>query len=71
MSAVREFFGTKCLACAKDILQPPPQTNRMPIPDRAYCPRCGTVFTLKDLETAHAKGTGIFARLFGRSTPSG
>ncbi|HVL47987.1 MAG TPA: hypothetical protein VM889_05480 [Candidatus Thermoplasmatota archaeon] len=65
MSDLRSFIGSRCPHCAQDILQPAPETARMPIKDRLSCLACGTVFRLADLEERVARG-GFLARLFAR-----
>lgn len=63
MAAIRDFFGTNCPHCAKDILQQAPSTNRMPGAELAFCPSCRTQFSLADLQRG-AKPS-LLGRLFG------
>ncbi|HWG90041.1 MAG TPA: hypothetical protein VNZ52_04240 [Candidatus Thermoplasmatota archaeon] len=72
MATLRDFFGTPCPACAKDILQPAPQVTRMPR-NEAHCPTCKSDLTLEQLLGARQKKAGSFGgmmrRLFGKSEP--
>lgn len=68
MPALRDFFGSTCPHCTKDILQQAPSTNRMQPEDRAWCPSCQTRFTVDQLARG-AKGS-FFSKLFGGSRPS-
>lgn len=62
MAELRDFFGSKCLHCRADILQPLPSTNRMPT-ELAHCPSCHTRFSLADLTSQPSSGS-LFKRLF-------
>jgi hypothetical protein len=64
MTDIRSFIGSRCPACANDILQPAPETNRMPQKDRLTCPACTTSFRLSDL-LGTQKPRGFLGRLFG------
>ncbi|MHB8586532.1 MAG: hypothetical protein ACYDDF_11960 [Thermoplasmatota archaeon] len=66
---LRRFIGTKCPACARDILQSAPPVARMPPGDYLFCPACDTRQTLGDLLHGGAgavKGS-VFGRLFGKA----
>lgn len=64
MPALRDFFGSKCPSCTNDILQAEPSTNRMPGPERAWCPSCHAAFTAEQLARKPTAGS-ILKRLFG------
>jgi hypothetical protein len=47
MPSLRDYLGSTCPACKKDILQAAPTTNRMPgQADLAWCPACRATLTL-------------------------
>ncbi|GEM_PF-3697281 len=65
MADLRAFLGSKCPSCKMDILQQEPSTNRMPGPDRAWCPSCGARMTVEQLASGPARG-GLLKRLFSK-----
>lgn len=69
MASLRDFLGSPCPHCRRDILQVQPSANRMPDPDLAWCPACKGSFTSEDLARGSRGPGGFFRRLFGRSTP--
>ena len=68
MPAFREFLGSKCPCCAKDILQQAPTSNRMPGKEVAWCPTCKSTLTLDELNARVGRSArpSLLARLFGR-----
>lgn len=64
MPALRDFFGSDCPSCTKDILQAEPSKNRMPGPERAWCPTCQSAFTVEQLARRPGAGS-LLRRLFG------
>ena len=63
---VRDYFGSKCPCCAKDILQQAPSNNRMPGQALAWCPTCDARLGLADLQRSNKPSvTGFMKRLFG------
>lgn len=64
MMRVRDFFGSKCPCCAKDILQQAPTNNRMPGAELAWCPTCDARLGLSDLQRKPG-ASGFLKRLFG------
>ena len=65
MPALRDSFGSTCPACAKDILQAEPSSNRMPGPERAWCPTCHAAFTAEQLSKRSGPAS-MLKRLFGK-----
>ncbi len=68
MRPLREFFGSTCPSCETDILQPAPETNRMPR-EEAWCPTCQHTMSLADLTAYANRKVGMLSRLFGRRKP--
>lgn len=63
---VRDFFGSKCPCCARDILQQAPSNNRMPgAPDLAWCPTCDARLGLAELQRRPGVA-GFFKKMFGK-----
>ena len=62
---LRDYFGSKCPCCARDILQQAPSTNRMPGQAYAWCPTCDARLSIDDLRR-RAGASGFLKRLFGR-----
>lgn len=62
---VRDFFGSKCPCCAKDILQQAPSKNRMPGQALAWCPTCDARLGIEDLQRKPS-AAGFLKRLFGK-----
>lgn len=62
---LRDFYGSKCPCCARDILQQAPSHNRMPGEALAWCPTCDARLSLDDLRNRAGVG-GFFKRFFGR-----
>lgn len=65
MPALRDFLGSPCPRCRRDILQAAPSSNRMPGEERAWCPRCDTRFSVDDLSRRKSGATGLIRRIFG------
>lgn len=68
MPALRDYVGTNCPHCTKDILQQAPSTNRMQPEEAAWCPSCHSKFSVEQL--ARVAKPGLLGRLFGGSRPS-
>ncbi|HUR68871.1 MAG TPA: hypothetical protein VM370_06460 [Candidatus Thermoplasmatota archaeon] len=64
MTAIRDFFGSKCPDCRADILQPAPSSNRMPGEEKAWCPACDHRFSVEQLARGKSTG-GLLKKLFG------
>jgi hypothetical protein len=62
---LRDYYGSKCPCCARDILQQAPSSNRMPGQALAWCPTCDARLSLADLQRRAGVG-GLFKRLFGK-----
>lgn len=62
---LRDFYGSKCPCCAKDILQQAPSSNRMPGQALAWCPTCDARLSLSDLQRKPSPAT-FLKRLFGK-----
>lgn len=66
MTAVRDFFGSNCPVCAKDILQQAPSLARMPPGEYAWCPSCESRLSVADLVALHKPRGSFLSRLFRR-----
>lgn len=67
MAELRDYFGTKCPCCAKDILQQAPSSNRMPGAQLAWCPTCDAKLSIDDLQRRRTPAS-FLRRLFGKPT---
>lgn len=66
MASLRDFVGSKCPCCSKDILQQAPSSNRMPGAELAWCPTCDARLSPDDLARRRGGAGGFLKRLFGR-----
>lgn len=66
MPALKDYLGSTCPVCVKDILQPAPSIARMPPGEYAFCPSCESALSLDDLGQLARGRVGFFARLFRR-----
>lgn len=65
-ATLRDYLGTRCPCCAKDILQHAETTNRMPGAELAWCPACNAHLTVEQLSTRRKGNSSLFAKLFGK-----
>ena len=65
--SLKDFLGSRCPCCSKDILQQAPSTNRMPGADLAWCPSCDARLSLDELVRGPKRtGGSLLGRLFGK-----
>ena len=65
MADLRAYLGSRCPSCKNDILQQEPTSNRMPGPDRAWCPSCHASMTVDQL-AAKPTSASLFKKIFSK-----